>query len=123
MQNADHFRTVDDVNLFWGLGQRVSQLTYNRTNRDSAPGFLADTDAGLTEYGAQIMARMEHVGMAVDLSHAGDRTTLDALAAATRTVIVSHSASRVVAQGASARQDRRGHHEAGEARRSDGGFR
>ena len=50
MQNADHFRTVDDVDLFWGLGQRASQLTYNRTNRLGS-GFLADTDAGLTEYG------------------------------------------------------------------------
>jgi membrane dipeptidase len=98
MQNADHFRTVDDVDLFWGLGQRASQLTYNRTNRLGS-GFLADTDSGLTEYGAQVIARMEHVGMAVDLSHAGDRTTLDALAAARRTVIISHSAARAVAQG------------------------
>ena len=32
-QNADHFRTVDDVDTFWGLGQRSSQLTYNQTNR------------------------------------------------------------------------------------------
>ena len=98
MQNADHFRTVDDINLFWGLGQRASQLTYNRTNRLGS-GFLAETDAGLTEYGAQVIARMQQVGMAVDLSHAGDRTTLDALAAATKTVIVSHSAARAVAQG------------------------
>lgn len=98
MQNADHFRTVDDVDLFWGLGQRASQLTYNRTNRLGS-GFLADTDAGLTEYGAQVLARMEHVGMAVDLSHAADRTTMDALAAATRAVIVSHSACRAVAPG------------------------
>ena len=98
MQNADHFRTVDDVDLFWGLGQRASQLTYNRTNRLGS-GFLADSDDGLTEYGAQVLARMQQIGMAVDLSHAGDRTTLDALAAAKKTVIVSHAACRAVAQG------------------------
>jgi len=97
-QNADHFRTVDDVDTFWGLGQRSSQLTYNQTNRLGS-GFLADTDGGLTEYGAQILTRMQQVGMAVDLAHAGDRTTLDALAAATKTVIVSHSACRAVAPG------------------------
>ena len=97
-QNADHFRTVDDVDTFWGLGQRSSQLTYNQTNRLGS-GFLADTDGGLTDYGAQILARMQQVGMAVDLAHAGDRTTLDALAAATKTVIVSHSACRAVAPG------------------------
>jgi membrane dipeptidase len=98
MQNADHFRTVDDVDLFWGLGQRASQLTYNRTNRLGS-GFLADTDGGLTDYGAQVIARMERVGMAVDLSHAGDRTTLDALAAVKRTPIISHSAARAVVPG------------------------
>jgi membrane dipeptidase len=98
MQNADHFRTVEDVDLFWGLGQRTSQLTYNRTNRLGS-GFLADTDIGLTDYGGQVLAKMQQVGMAVDLSHAADRTTLDALAAATKTVIVSHAACRAVAQG------------------------
>lgn len=98
MQNADHFRTVDDIDLFWSLGQRATQLTYNRTNRLGS-GFLADTDSGLTEYGAQVLARMQQVGMAVDLAHAGDRTTLDALDAAKQTVIVSHAACRAVAKG------------------------
>jgi len=97
-QNADHFRTADDVDVFWGLGQRSSQLTYNQTNRLGS-GFLAETDGGLTDYGAQVLARMQQVGMAVDLSHAADRTTLDALAAAKKTVIVSHSACRAVAPG------------------------
>lgn len=98
MQNADHFRTVDDVDLFWSLGQRVSQLTYNKTNRLGS-GFLAETDDGLTEYGAQVLARMQQVGMAVDLSHAGDRTTLDELAVATKTVICSHGACRALVPG------------------------
>ncbi len=98
MQNADHFRTADDVKVFWGLGQRSSQLTYNSTNKLSS-GFLADTDSGLTEFGAQILARMQEVGMAVDLAHAGDRTTLDALAAAKKPVIVSHAACRALAPG------------------------
>jgi membrane dipeptidase len=98
MQGADHFRTPDDVNTFWALGQRSSQLTYNTTNRLGS-GFLADDDGGLTPYGAAIMQRMEEVGMAVDLSHAGDRTTLDALAAARRPVIVSHAAARALVPG------------------------
>jgi membrane dipeptidase len=98
MQNADHFRTTNDVDLFWSLGQRASQLTYNATNRLGS-GFLADTDGGLTEYGGQVLARMQQVGMAVDLSHAGDRTTLDALTAATSTVIVSHAACRALVPG------------------------
>ena len=32
VQNSEHFRKVDDVDYFYGLGQRVSQLTYNARN-------------------------------------------------------------------------------------------
>jgi membrane dipeptidase len=89
---------VNDVDLFWGLGQRASQLTYNRTNRLGS-GFLADVDDGLTDFGAQVLARMQQIGMTVDLSHAGDRTTLDALDAARKAVIVSHAACRALVPG------------------------
>jgi membrane dipeptidase len=98
MQGADHFRTADDVDTFFALGQRASQLTYNTTNRLGS-GFLADEDTGLTDYGAEIVRRMQAVGMAVDLSHAGDRTTRDALAVATKPVIVSHAAARTLVPG------------------------
>jgi membrane dipeptidase len=97
-QGADHFRGVDDVNTFFALGQRASQLTYNTTNRLGS-GFLADTDDGLTDFGAEIVKRMNAVGMALDLSHSGDRTTLDALSVASKPVIVSHSAARALVPG------------------------
>jgi membrane dipeptidase len=97
-QNADHFRTIDDVATFRTLGQRVSQLTYNATNKLGS-GFLADTDAGLTPFGAEIVARMNAVGMAVDLSHSGDRTTLDGIAATKKPAIFSHAACRALVPG------------------------
>ena len=98
MQNADHFRTANDVNTFFALGQRVSQLTYNATNRLGS-GFLADVDAGLTPYGAEIVKRMNEVGMAVDVSHSGDRTTLDGIAASVEPVIFSHASCRALLPG------------------------
>jgi membrane dipeptidase len=98
-QNADHFRTPADVDTFHSLGQRVSQLTYNTTNRLGS-GFLADTDIGLTPFGAEIVARMNAVGMAVDLSHSGDRTTLDGIAATRKPAIFSHAACRALVPGA-----------------------
>lgn len=98
MQNADHFRTVEDVDTFFALGQRVSQLTYNTTNRLGS-GFLADTDDGLTEYGAAIVRRMNEVGMAVDVSHSGDRTTLEGIAASRKPVIFSHASCRALLPG------------------------
>jgi membrane dipeptidase len=98
MQGADHFRTVDDINAFYGLGQRISQVTYNTTNRLGS-GFLADSDIGLTEYGASVIQRMNEVGMAVDLSHSGDKTTLDGLAASRKPTIFSHACARTLIPG------------------------
>jgi membrane dipeptidase len=98
-QNSDHFRTVDDVDTFFTLGQRLSQLTYNYQNRIGS-GFLETKDGGLTVFGGEIVARMNRVGMAVDVSHCGDRTTLDALDVSTRPVVFSHASCRALVPGA-----------------------
>lgn len=97
-QNSDHFEDVDDVDLFYGLGQRISQLTYNFQNRLGS-GFLEHRDGGLSVYGHRVLERMQEVGMAVDLSHCADRTTLDALAAATRPVVFTHASCRALLPG------------------------
>jgi membrane dipeptidase len=93
-QNSEHFRTVEDVNRFYNLGQRVSQLTY-RGNRMGA-GSADSRDLGLSEYGAAIVERMNTVGMAVDISHCGDRTSLDAIEASRKPVLVTHSNCRAL---------------------------
>jgi membrane dipeptidase len=97
-QNSDHFRTVDDVDTFFALGQRLSQLTYNYQNRIGS-GFLETKDGGLTVFGAELVARMNSVGMAVDVSHCGDKTTLDALDASKRPVVFSHASCRALVPG------------------------
>jgi membrane dipeptidase len=97
-QNSAHFRTTDDVETFFGLGQRISQLTYNFNNRIGS-GFLENRDGGLSVFGLSIVERMEQVGMAVDVSHCGDQTTMDALAAATRPVLVTHGNARALLPG------------------------
>ncbi|MEZ4457117.1 MAG: membrane dipeptidase [Gemmatimonadales bacterium] len=97
-QGSDHFRTPADVDTFFALGQRLSQLTYNYQNRIGA-GFLEENDGGLTVFGRELVARMQQVGMAVDVSHCGDRTTLDTLDVATRPVVFSHASCRALAPG------------------------
>ena len=97
-QNSDHFESVDDVDLFRGLGQMVSQLTYNFQNRLGS-GFLENNDGGLSVYGHQVLERMQGVGMVVDLSHCADRTTMDGLDAATRPVIYTHASCRALLPG------------------------
>lgn len=93
-QNSKHFRTLDDVDCFYSLGQRVSQLTYvqNRIGGGSSDGL----DIGLTPFGAEIVERMNSIGMAVDISHCGDRTTLDAIEASKKPVLITHSNCRAL---------------------------
>ncbi len=95
LQNSTHFRTPRDVDEFFGLGQRISQLTYNINNRIGS-GFLERRDGGLSDFGVSIMKRMEAVGMAVDVSHCADQTTLDALELATKPVIFTHATCRTL---------------------------
>lgn len=97
-QDSTHFRTPADVPVFFGLGQRISQLTYNFNNRIGS-GFLEERDGGLSVFGLSIMERMQQTGMAVDVSHCGDQTTLDALAAARKPVLFSHATARALVPG------------------------
>jgi membrane dipeptidase len=98
MQESTHFRGPDDVDEFFALGQRISQLTYNFNNRIGS-GFLEQRDGGLSVFGLSIMERMEKVGMGVDLSHCGDQTTLDALEAAKRPALFTHATCRALNEG------------------------
>jgi len=96
-QNSQHFRSVDDVDFWYGLGQRVSQLTY--VHNALGGGSFDAADSGLTPFGVQVVERMNKLGMAVDISHCGDRTTLDAIEASNKPVLITHSNCRVLVPG------------------------
>ena len=98
LQNAQHFRRADDVDMFHGLGQRVAQLTYNSRNL-IGNGATERRDEGLSDFGVSIVERMNKVGMAVDVSHCGDRTTLDAFEISKRPVLITHSNCRALVPG------------------------
>ncbi len=98
VQNAEHFRMPNDVDLFHSLGQRVSQLTYNTRNL-IGNGSTERRDEGISDFGAAIIERMNKVGMAVDVSHCGDRTTLDAFELSKQPVLITHSNCRTLAPG------------------------
>ena len=96
VQNAEHFRTPADVATFYGLGQRCSQLTYNSQNMIGS-GSTDRVDGGVSDFGVAIMAAMEASGMLIDVSHSGDRTTLDAVALAKGPIAFTHSNCRAIA--------------------------
>jgi len=83
-------RNLDLVEAFYRLGVRHTLLAFNQTN-SAGGGCAEESDGGLTRFGRNLVAEMERVGMLLDLSHVGRRTSLDALAMATRPAVFSHS--------------------------------
>ena len=75
------------------LGLRFMQLTYNLQSLCGA-GWQETVDSGLTRYGREVVAEMNRLGMIADLSHAGERTTLEAIEASGRPVAVTHANPR-----------------------------
>jgi membrane dipeptidase len=98
IQNSSHFRSVEDVAHFHALGQRVSQLTYNSRNM-IGNGSTERVDGGISDFGVAVVEEMNRVGMGVDVSHSGDRTTLDACEVSGAPVLYTHSNARALNPG------------------------
>ena len=88
----DDLGRIDD---FYDVGVRIIQLTYNTTNKIGS-GCLASEDAGLSELGAEAVARMDEKRLLIDLSHCGRRTTLDGIRTSIRPVAITHSGCAAV---------------------------
>lgn len=95
IQNAEHFGKPEDVKLFHQLGQRVSQLTYNSQTLIGS-GATDRIDGGVSDFGVSIIKAMNEVGMLVDVSHCGDRTTLDAIQLSAKPIAITHSNARAL---------------------------
>ncbi len=78
------------------LGLRVCCLTYSEGN-SLADGCAEPHDKGLTADGRQAVQEMNRLGITVDISHVGERSSLEAVAYSTKPVIASHSNVRAVA--------------------------
>ena len=90
-QNGTHFeRDIRNVQFFFDLGIRQVQLTYNQLNALGA-GCTEAVDPGLSIFGRQVVQEMNRLGIVVDLSHCGTRTTLEGIEASTRPVVFSHT--------------------------------
>jgi len=93
-QNTTHIGTdLDKLDFFYNLGVRVIQLTYNMRNF-VGDGCTERTDARLSNFGVQVVKRMNELGILVDLSHCGHKTTMDAIEISTRPVAFTHAFCR-----------------------------
>ena len=86
---------ISMVQTYYDLGVRSMLLTYNGENL-AGFGCHAARDDGLTSFGRDVVDEMNRVGMMVDVSHCGYRTSMDAIERSSAPVIFSHSAMRGV---------------------------
>ena len=90
-QNATLFDgRIGFVELFADMGIRVVQLTYNNQNDFGGSCYEAE-DSGLSRFGREIVHEMNRAGILVDLSHVGNRTTLDAVKHSRKPVAITHA--------------------------------
>jgi len=104
IQNAEQFNGPDDVTLFYRLGLRCAQLTYNTQNLIGS-GSTERVDGGVSDFGAEIIEAMNKTGMLVDVSHSGDKTTLDAIALSKPALAFTHSNCRALSNHPRAKTD------------------
>jgi membrane dipeptidase len=83
------------IDLFRNLGVRIMQMTYNVRNL-FGDGCLEPAGAGLSNLGRAAVGRMNALGIAIDLSHCGTRTTAETIAASTRPVLITHTGCSAV---------------------------
>ncbi|MGW6793673.1 dipeptidase [Streptomyces chartreusis] len=86
---------IDTVQTYYDLGVRTMLLTYNQRN-SAGSGCHDESDDGLTEFGKDVVAEMNRVGMVVDATHCSYRTSMDIFATSKAPVIFSHSATRAI---------------------------
>ena len=86
---------ADRVDLFADMGVRVIQLTYNLENQVGG-GSVAPGTLPLTEFGREVVERLNARRIIVDLSHSGQQTCLDAARASKAPIAITHTGCRAL---------------------------
>lgn len=86
---------LERIDTFTDLGVRVFQLTYNLRNTVGDGSMVAE-NRGLTEFGRQVVERLNANNVMVDLSHSGQNTCLEAARVSTRPISINHTGCRAL---------------------------
>lgn len=81
--------------IFHRLGVRVLQLTYSERNQ-LGDGCFEPMEFGLTQFGLQVVRECNRLGILIDLSHVGKRTSLDAIEASEKPCAFTHAGAQAV---------------------------
>lgn len=83
-------KNIDNLDVLHGLGTRCLQLTYNFRNY-LGNGCLERVDGGLSDFGVEAVARMNQLGILIDLSHCGRQTSMDGITFSSKPVAFTHT--------------------------------
>ena len=86
---------LDRLDILYGLGIRSVGIAYSEANALGA-GLREERDGGLTEFGRLAVRRMNRLGIAIELSHAGDQTSMDTIAYSEHPVFITHAGARAL---------------------------
>lgn len=84
---------LDRIEILYGLGARMMGITYSESN-NLGSGLKEKNDGGLTSFGEAAVERMNKIGMAIDVSHSGDRTAMDTIRISKKPVFITHIGAR-----------------------------
>jgi len=84
---------IDRLDILYGLGIRSTGIAYSEANTLGS-GLREARDGGLTEFGRQAVRRMNKLGIAIDISHSGDQTSLDTIEASEKPIFSTHAGAR-----------------------------
>lgn len=84
---------LDRIDILYGLGVRCLGIAYSEGNALGA-GLREKNDGGLTQFGREAVRRMNRLGIAIDISHSGDRTGLDTIELSEKPVFITHAGAR-----------------------------
>lgn len=83
-------KSLDNLDILYQAGTRWIQLTYNQRNL-VGDGCTERTNAGLSDYGIELVERMNELGIIIDLSHCGQQTTDDGIKFSKTGASINHS--------------------------------
>ncbi len=87
---------IERIPMFRERGLRVLQLTHNRRNL-VGDGCMEPGNAGLSNFGRQVVERLNADKIVVDLAHGSARTMREGIAASRAPALISHTGCRALA--------------------------
>ena len=86
---------VDRIDVLYGLGMRSLGICYSEGNALGG-GLKEPAHFGLTSFGHRSVKRMNQLGVAIDVSHANDATSMDTIKASKHPVFITHAGARAL---------------------------